>query len=471
MQRSSNYIFGFFVVVVTMVATLLPTVTMAQTSSVNAYSPYSMYGLGEILTPGSVQMRSMGGVGIALRSLSQINTLNPAAASAAPAKSALFDVNIDATHYRNNQMKYDAQGVALEKSRTAYNTVNIHNIGLAFPIAKNLGAIFNVSPYSSVGYKMNRTDEQQDNWADIGRVQYLYAGEGDITEVKLAIGWAPIRWFSVGVAARYLWGSIDREYITQVTNQVTGIGTFASTRGVDSFIVNNVKFQAGVQFNVLHTQKRMLTLGATYDLGGRLNPREQRFVYTDDTFNSISGGSPVDNTISKLDLRVPHQIGVGVFYVDRKVSWGIDYNYALWGSDNNAYDENNNAQNVAVNYTDTHNIKLGMEYTPRRGDTRSYFNRMSYRIGARVGNYYQSFGGERINTMAITAGVGFPIRLWGSSSINVGFEYGRMSAPHSVVVNAQKVGLTTQNYFKLSVGFSLFSQDTSDYWFVRQKFD
>lgn len=472
MQRSSNYIFGFVVALVAVIATLLPHVAEAQTSSVNAYSPYSMYGLGEVLTPGSVQMRSMGGVGIALRSPSQINTLNPAAASIAPSKSALFDVNIDATHYRNSQPKYGADGAALDKVRTVYNTANIHNIGLAFPIARNLGAIFNVSPYSSVGYKMMTTDEQQDNWADIGRVQYLYAGEGDITEVKLAIGWAPVRWLSVGVAARYLWGTIDREYITQVSNQVTGSGTFASTRGVDSYVVNNVKFQAGAQFNVIQNEKRVMILGLTYDLGGKLNPREHRFVYTDDSYNSIvPDGFPVDNSIAKLDLRVPHQVGAGIYYVDRKVAWGVDYNYALWGNDNGSYVENPNPENVNVAYANTHTVKLGVEYTPRRGDTRSYFNRISYRVGARVGNYYQTFGGKGINTMALTAGLGLPIRLWGASSINIGFEYGRMSAPGTIEVNSAKVGLITQNYYKLSIGFSLFSHDTSDYWFVRQKFD
>ena len=71
----------------------------------------------------------------------------------------------------------------------------------------------------------------------------------------------------------------------------------------------------------------------------------------------------------------------------------------------------------------------------------------------------------------MTAGLGFPIRLWGSSSINLGFEYGRMAAPKSVDVSGVKVGLTTQNYYKITLGFTLFSQDTQDYWFVRQKFD
>ena len=452
-------------------AMLLPQVTMAQSSSLNAYSPYSMYGPGEIHTPGSVQMRSMGGVGLGLRSSSQVNMINPAAASVAPSKSFLFDLNVDGAHYRNSQMRYNVDGTQAGKSRTAYNTGNIHNIGIQFPIAKGLGAIINVSPYSSVGYKVQTTDEQSDNWADIGRVQYIHSGEGDITEVKLAIGWAPVRQFSIGVAARYLWGTIDREYATKISNVVTGSGSYAKTVGVDSFIVNNFKFQVGLQWNIISNDKRMLTFGATYDLGGKLNPREQNYLYTDNEYNSVSGGFPIRNDLSKLELRVPHQVGAGFYYVDRKFSWGVDYNYALWGGSNDSYVENPNEQNVNVAYSDTHTIKAGIEFIPRRGDTRSYFNRVSYRFGARVGNYYQTFYGEQINTMAITAGLGFPVRLWGSSSINVGFEYGRMSTPKSVVVGSQTIGLTKQNYFNLSLGFAHFSHDTKAYGFVRQKFD
>ena len=471
MQRSKNNIFRLFALALVAMAMLLPQVTMAQSSSLNAYSPYSMYGPGEIHTPGSVQMRYMGGVGLGLRSSSQVNMINPAAASVAPSKSFLFDLNVDGAHYRNSQMRYNVDGTQAGKSRTAYNTGNIHNIGIQFPIAKGLGAIINVSPYSSVGYKVQTTDEQSDNWADIGRVQYIHSGEGDITDVKLAIGWAPVRQFSIGVAARYLWGTIDREYATKVSNVVTGSGSYAKTVGVDSFIVNNFKFQVGLQWNIISNDKRMLTFGATYDLGGKLNPREQNYLYTDNEYNSVSGGFPIRNDLSKLELRVPHQVGAGFYYVDRKFSWGVDYNYALWGGSNDSYVENPNQQNVNVAYSDTHTIKAGIEFIPRRGDTRSYFNRVSYRFGARVGNYYQTFYGEQINTMAITAGLGFPVRLWGSSSINVGFEYGRMSTPKSVVVGSQTIGLTKQNYFKLSLGFSLFSHDTKDYWFVRQKFD
>lgn len=444
---------------------LLPFMAVAQTSSVNAYSPYSMYGPGELLTPGSAQMRSMGGVGIGLRSQGQPNVQNPAASSMAPSKSFLFDFGIDGTHFRNSQPKYDASGIKSGTAKTAYNTVNIHSIALTFPVAKRLGATLSLAPYSSVGYKVKQTDQNEDNWADIGRVIYGWQGDGDITEVKLSLGWEPFRNLSIGVAAKYFWGNIERNYSATVANVITGDGYYGSTTGVDRYRVNNFKMQAGIQWNIIFNEKRLLTLGATYDLGGRLNPKVEKYIYTDNDLDY-----PVRNIQDVNELRVPHQIGVGLYYVDRSVAWGVDYNYAMWG-DNGDFSENGAGEEFAVQYSDTHTLKFGLEYTPRRSDVRNYLNRISYRIGARLGNYYQTFAGERVNQMAITAGFGLPVKIWGASSVNVGFEYGRLSSPATVSISAQRVGLVTQNYFKFFIGFSLFSADTSDYWFVRPKYD
>ena len=458
----------FWVAVVALL--LLPLSVSAQTSSVNAYSPYSMYGPGELLTPGNVQMRSMGGIGIGLRALGQINTQNPASASVLPRKSFLLDFGFDGTHYRNSQPKYNSTGAYLSTAKTAYNTVNIHNIALSFPLAKGLGTIISVAPYSSVGYKLKNTDEQEDNWADIGRVQYLHEGEGDITEVKLAIGWAPWKRLSIGVAAKYYWGNISRSYTTAFTNVITGSGSYASTVGRDRYVVNNFKMQVGLQWNIFQNDNRMLTLGATYDLGGKLNPKRDSYVYNDNVVNTINP-YPIRDRIEAVELRVPHQVGVGLYYVDRSIACGVDYVYAAWGSSNEGYTEDISNRMDVVAYTNTHTIKAGIELTPRRTDVRNYLNRMSYRLGARVGNYYQTFAGERVNQLAITAGIGLPVKIWGASSINIGFEYGRSSSPGTLDMAGQKVGLVTQNYYKVAVGINIFSADISDYWFVRQKYD
>lgn len=449
----------------------MPLTVSAQTSSINAYSPYSMYGMGELLTPGSAQMRSMGGMGIAVRNYGEINVQNPAAASIAPQKSFLFDVGFDGTHFRNSQKKYNAEGVASSTpAMTVYNTANIHSIALTFPLAERVGLSFSVAPYSSVGYKIKTTDENEDTWADIGRVRYGHDGEGDISEVKLSLGWAPWQKFSIGVAAKYYWGNVTRTYEATATNVVTGSGVYASTKGVDNYIVNNIKFQMGLQWSPVLTETKSFTIGATYDFGGKLNPEKSNYVYTDNVINGIQA-NPIRQEIDALELRVPHQVGVGMFFRNRKMAWGADYLYASWGSDNVGYQENTTPATVDVRYTDTHTVKLGMEFTPRSNDVRNYLNRIAYRVGVRTGNYYQTFGGQKINTFAVTAGLGMPLKIWGISTMNIGFEYGRMSAKNPLQIDAKKVGLVQQNSFKVTIGFSLFSADTADYWFVQQKYD
>lgn len=465
MQRLDRVIRLVLILVV-----MLPVVAAAQSSSINAYSPYSMYGPGELLTPGTVSMRSMGGVGIAQRNAGYVNMLNPAASSVVPTKSFLFDMSFDGTHFRNNQPKYDPSGALTRTAKTVYNSVNIHNFAIAFPLAKNFGATLSLAPYSSVGYKMHQTDQQADNWADIGRVVYGHMGDGDITEVKLSLGWAPWRNFSIGIAAKYFWGNIERTYSASVANMVTGSGIYSTTTGKDNYVVSNFKMQVGAQWNIIFDEKRIFTLGATYDLGGRLNPKRASYVYTDNTVNTLYP-SPIRDQVDRMELRVPHQIGAGLYFQNRTIAWGVDYNYAMWGDANKDFTEGVADGAMVVAYTDTHHIKAGFEITPRRNDVRNYLNRMSYRVGARLGNYYQTFAGERINQLAITAGIGFPVKVWGASSVNVAFEYGRQSAPKAVDISGAKVGLVTQNYYKISVGFSLFSADTSDYWFVRQKYD
>lgn len=422
------------------------------------------------MTPGTVQMRGMGGVGIGLRAVGQVNTMNPAAASVAASKTFLFDLGFDGAHFRNNQPKYDASGAMISRAKTAYNTVNIHSLALTFPVAKNMGVNFSISPYSSVGYKVRTVEQSDDAWADVGRVAYGHEGDGDISEVKLSYGWAPWNRFSIGVAAKYYWGNINRNFKAAATDVVTGSGTYAPTVGVDRFVVSNFKFQVGMQWNIILNETRIFTLGATYDLGGKLNPKEESYIYTDNVINNIQS-TPVRDRINALELRVPHQIGVGLFFRDRAFAWGADYVYAAWGDDNNSYKENTTSTAIDVAYANTHTVKLGFEITPRASDVRNYLNRISYRLGVRMGNHYQTFGGQSINQLAVTAGFGLPVKIWGASSFNIGFEYGRMSSRGVAYLGAQKVGMVTSNYYKLSIGFSLFSADTADYWFVRQKYD
>lgn len=436
----------------------------AQTNSINAFSPYSMFGIGELSTQGTLPMRSMGGVGIAWRSSSMTSLLNPAGYSATMRKSFIFNFGVEGMNIVNSQNKYDTSGNKTGMAKNAKNSVNFHDIALQMPLAKGLGLGLSLTPYSSVGYNMTTTEQSDDIWGQIGRVQYNYTGEGDITEVKLGIGWEIFKNFSLGVAGMYYWGDIDRDYTAFVKNDIVGVGNYSSTIGTDNYSVSSFKFQAGLQYNIIANDKRMLTVGATYDLGGSLRPKLTRSIYNDD-INSTT----VTYENSSSQIRLPEQWAAGVFYQDARIAVGFDYVYQNWGGRNSKISEQIYG-GYTVSYVNTSTFKVGIEYTPNRFDVRHYYNRMAYRLGFRYGGYYQSYQGEKIDQYAITAGFGFPIRFLGASAIDFGVEFGgrgSLKSVNSSISNA-KIGLIKQQYIKFAIGLTMFGED---YWFVRPKYD
>lgn len=436
----------------------LPVASEAQTSSINAFSPYSMYGIGEINAQGTLQMRSMGGAGVAQRLPSAVNTLNPASYSSTLQKSLLFNFGVEGAYYKNLQTKYSPDGAS--NAKTGYGTFNFHEIAIQFPLTRGLGLGLSLNPYSSVGYRMSGYDDDDPVWADIGRVKYSYDGDGDLTEVKLGIGWEVFKRFSIGIAMQYYWGDIDRNYSTSVVNNY-GDGTFSSIVGNENYSVSRIKGQVGLQWDAILTKRHVLTVGATYDFGGDLRPSVRNSVYINDIFTT-----EVSNVDQRLKLVLPSQISVGLYYQNPKLSVAADYVYQDWGSKNSRSEVI--ADGFEVSYADTHTVKAGIEYTPNLYDVRRYMRRVHYRVGFRYGGYYQAFQGHELKQYAVTAGLGFPIKFMGMSSIDVGFEYGSRGDRTALTLDNKRLGLVRQNYFKFSVGFSMFGDD---YWFVRPKFD
>lgn len=444
------------------VALLLPVVAEAQTSSVNAFSPYTMYGIGEQNTPGTLRMRSMGGVGIAAREASMVNLLNPAASSAAPRKTFLFSFGLEGQNYYNKQTVNEVE------KHSAYNTFNIHDVALQMPLAKRLGLSLSLHPYSSVGYRTSYYhDLNSDLTGQVGPMLYTYQGEGDITEVKLGVGWEVFKNFSIGAAVQYYWGEIERNFVMAPTS-IVGEGSYLSTVGLDQYDISSFKGQVGVQWNLIFNPKRILTLGATFDFGGDLKPTQTSLIY-----NANNNSTEVKNEEEQLSLVLPYQAGVGLFYRTAKWAFGVDYIYQNWGGRNKesiktGLSGSDATDYYTVAYTNTNTIKAGVEFTPNRYDVRHLLKRWSYRLGFRYGTYNQTFNGEYLDQYAVTAGIGIPVKFFGISMIDVGVEYGLRGTNL-----APKLGLVSQQYFKFGVGFSLFAgaAENNEYWFTRPKYD
>lgn len=432
---------------------MLPCGLIAQTSSINAFSPYSMYGIGEMNTPGSLPTRSMGGAGVAMRSPGIVNMLNPAAYSATRKNSFLFNIGVEGQNY------YNTETVEGKTKESAYNTMNFRDIAFQMPLAKNLGLGFSVTPYSSVGYRIKGSHVLEGAGGGLW-TNSLYEGDGDISEVKIGVGWEPFKNFSVGVAMQYYWGDLERRYTMQPSNIVDN-GSVLSTMGIDSYSVSKIKAQLGVQWNAIFDNERLLTFGATYDIGGDLKPDVTRDVYIGDMY-----GSTVVGDTMQLATVLPRQVALGAFYQTNKISLAFDYVYQNWGSRNS--ETVTMASGYDVAYRNTNTFKLGVEYTPNRFDVRNFFKRWSYRAGLRYGDYYNTFGGKSLSQYAVTAGFGVPIKFMSLSSVDIGLEYGLRTGSNI----ADRIGLIDQQYFKFAIGFSLFAgPETGEYWFVRPKYD
>ncbi|MFI3269260.1 MAG: hypothetical protein SNG14_02040 [Rikenellaceae bacterium] len=444
----------YFLWLLTLVALMLQFELSAQTTTKNTFSPYSMYGVGELQSAGTLATRSMGSAGVAMRSIGAINLLNPASYSIALRRGVLLDFGAQGGSY------FSAQNIGGSTQKGTYTTANFNNISLQMPIAKGLGFGFSVSPYSSVGYR-NLSNSIE---PDLGYIATEKYGTGTISEVKFGVGWEIMSGLSVGFAAQYYWGDIDRGFYSEITN-MTSTGNAISVNAVDNITVSRVKGQFGLQAELANNDKRVITMGATLDLGGDLRARSVRAAAglesSSDTYVYAQGDT------TTMSIVLPRQATLGVEYSTQKLLIEADLNYQAWANRNSGT-IGVMTSGMTVSYNNFGTARLGVQYTPNRADVRHYHKRVSYRLGGRFGGYQYSYSGEELTQYAVTMGAGFPIKVIGISKIDAGLEWGGLGSLKSVMVNGTAVNMVRQNYLKFALGFTLFGDD---YWFIRPQID
>lgn len=416
------------------------TESKAQSSSINTFSPYTLYGIGDLGALGPVSMRGMGSIGTAYRNPVRINTLNPASYSAIPRQSALFTISLE------NQNYYLSEG----DKRTSYNTFNIRDLALQLPVYKGVGFAFSMTPYSKVGYRISNRISDGMIGSQIGSAEYTFDGSGGITQFKAGLGWAITDYISVGAEAVYYHGKINRDFSALFTAYTT-TQTVTNLYGSKIHKINTILGLFGMQSTLSKTETSRLTFGATYRMGGLLRGSVTKQVPT--SLLTSSGGNAI-YTENDSEFYLADTYTAGFMYErSDKFRAGLDYSFAQWST--NAADVVNN-----IVYRDTHALNFGVEYTPNAKDIRRYINRISYRAGVRYNQYYMSFNNNDIDEYAFSLGLGLPINSTGSQSIDVGFEFG-MRGKNSP-------GIIKEQFFKFSVGFSLFG---GDYWFTKPRYD
>lgn len=406
----------------------------AQTDgTVNGFSPYSVFGLGQQHQIGTTWNRGMGGVGIAARNNRYINILNPASMTARDSLSFMADMGL------NGRMSLFKEG-----DKKGFNTVfNIDDIAISFPMWRHTAFMVGLTPLSDVGYNISYREmdvyTQERVFTTVGK-----GGTYQIFAAAAATFWNRL---SVGAQFNYMFGNVAK------TSGISfGDDSYRSVVSGDSLQVNSISAKFGLQYEQPIAVGSYITVGATYKLssamrGHSVHYRELGSYYRETTTTDLN----------QAGLRMGDELGVGISY-RKGDSFLAEFDYTRSNWSNSKMDQVKGFSNVGDVVFGTSvglSFKAGVEFTPNRNDIRYFLRRCTYRVGAYYDQSYYTVDGAHVNSLGVTMGMTLPVFRW-YNGLSVGLEFGRRGLATSQV---------KENYFGFSVGFNIF-----DIWFQKRAY-
>lgn len=415
----------------------------AQDGTYSGYSPYSVYGIGELSAGGTATTRMMGGAGIGMRNRRILNLLNPAAVTARDSLSFMADFSMSATN-----TLYQQDGFT-----SAHNTFNINSLALSFPIWRSSAMLVGLTPVSNMGYHFSTTVTDPALVGRVGNVEYTSSGSGSVYQLIIAGGATFWNRLSVGAEFQYYFGNLSKA--TTLTFEET------SQRDIDNgfnLSLHSPSLKLGVQYEAALPDNLFLTAGATWRMKAPLRG------YVDDyqiaTVSSVSDTLRFQTDTLSRSVSLPHELGFGLS-LRKGDRWAanLDFTLADWtasGFDAQRGFANKGALPFAASVS--RSIRGGFEFTPNRYDARYYLRRVTYRGGAYYNQAYYRVGGHRIDAYGLTFGLTLPINNRLYNGVSLGFEFGRRGSIAD--------GLVRETYVNFHIGFNI-----HDIWFRKYRYE
>ncbi|MGQ2982806.1 outer membrane protein transport protein [Flavobacterium sp.] len=408
---------------------LMSTVAFSQE---NNASPYSYYGIGDVKFKGTVENRSMGGLGIIPDSI-HLNLQNPATYSSL--KWTTFTLGAS-----NTQTRFKTESESDKAQRTT-----LDYIAVAIPV-KNFGFAFGLMPYTSVGYRIENEVGGSDGFTRFRRFQ----GNGGLNRVFAGGSYRINSKFSVGADFQYNFGQVETKSITGIPQA----GIQYPTREINSSDFSGASFNIGAVYQTRINGKYEWVTSATYTPQSTLKSSTERetATITITSSNREIVMDQIDQSISEEELKMPSKFTFGSGFGEaRKWFVGAEYTFQESNELGNRFDAVTDA-----GFETAHKFSLGGYYIPKYFSFNSYLSRVTYRAGLRYEKTGLVVNGESINDMGLSLGFGLP--LLGGSNLNIGAEYGQRGTTTADLVK--------ENYFNIMVSLSI-----SDRWFVKRKYD
>lgn len=415
----------------------------AGAQALGGYSPYSIYGIGDVNRQGTAYNQSMGGVGIANRNNRYINVMNPAAVTARDSLSFMSDFSL----YANNKI-FEEKGL-----KTANNAFNINNFVISFPIQKQSAFMIGILPYSDTGFNFYFDYDDPNLIGNTGTVSYSASGRGSIYKVFAAAGVTFFDRLSVGAQFDYYFGNLNKSYTT-----IFASNAYSNVSNDNTLQTTALGGKFGLQYEQPLDKNIKLVFGATYSTNAKLKGQ-----YED---SRLALGKISNDTLSfrrdildqTKQVKLAHEIGVGVS-IRGGNKWMAEFNYtrADWRNTGIEHISGYPATSCPFTSTVSEAYRVGFEYIPNINDIRYYFNRVAYRAGGYFKKEYYMFQGNNIYSKGITLGLTLPVYRW-YNGLTLGLEFGQ----RGTLTN----NLIRERYFNFSIGINLF-----DIWFQKPQYE
>lgn len=390
-------------------------------------SLYSVFGIGDLVPNSFAKQSGMGRAGVALASDGFINTMNPASLTSFGSSDVYMEMGLSA---------YYSQYTSSGESVHAFDA-NLQHFSLGFPVTSWWGSSFGLKPFSEIGYSISTTSLYE---GSLDGIDTEFTGTGGISQVYFNNSFRIGKNLSLGLSFSYLTGTVEQ---TESTN-LLAIG-FYDVNTSNSYYLRNIYWGFGLLYNI-HLKNDMLSFGISYhpsqDLFSTYTHKvtvlgvDEDYIITDETENSEH-------------FTFPGSLEVGLAYhFNSKLKLVADYGIQEW--------EGNSSLIKVANLTEKTSYHVGLEFWPDQKHSRSYFNKIQYRLGGYLENSYIMLRENQIKDYGITFGLGLPFKNQ-KSMTNLSVELGRMGTLSD--------GLVREYYAGFSLDFVLHSN-----WFRKKEF-
>jgi hypothetical protein len=408
----------------------LPLLSYTSFGQNNTNSPYSMFGIGDLLNNGYGRSSAMGGVSTSLYSMHSLNPSNPASYSSITPSTFIFEVGLAGNRYTLKSQ---------EKSFKKFDG-NIRSIALGFPITNWWKSGIGITPLSSIGYNIEQKNQVD---KDTTYNFLIYNGQGGVNSFYIDNSFQIFKSFSIGAKVSYLFGSLDRNR-TIVNQNISSSTTFEES---NRWIFNKFSLGLGAHFHKAISEKFVLNIGANYSFKTDLSTDYAKLstLKVDNSSGRVDLVDTLHNELVKSNLSIPISYSLGISSIlFQKVELAFDYQKDKWS-------ETKFEEQV---FSDNKRYSFGLEYIPDGGSS-VYWKLVRYRAGLSLINSYLLYNNTQLKQSSGSFGLGLPLRS--GALINIGFIYSHREAPN--------VDILKENYFQLNLNFSFKAN-----WFIKKHF-